>query len=252
MLTRKYSTKKQSLDTTNTTRHHRQKQAQKQKSSTTGSIFLSSCFNFGNISYFIMTMWKSQHNIHSQFTIQTCLSTCTYVIYNSSHTNVQFINTSLNVQISAACSLYLFPSVAVTNYQLGFKQQKLARHVAQQQSLHLACARSWIQSISPNQTKGNRNLSSHNSGSEKSEMEALAALGPSVGSEKETILCSSSSVWWLLTILGVPCFLASSLQSQSPSSHCLLSISLSSHLVRMPVIEFKSHCKAWVISFRDL
>ena len=43
----------------------------------------------------------------------------------------------------------------------------------------------------------NRNLLSHSSGGQKSEINVLAGLVPSESSEGESIACLSSSFWWL-------------------------------------------------------
>ena len=60
-----------------------------------------------------------------------------------------------------------------------------------------------------------------------SEIKVSARLVYSEGSEEEIISCRSPGCWGLLTILGIPWFVAGSLQSLPLSSHVLLSVSLS-------------------------
>ena len=77
----------------------------------------------------------------------------------------------------------------------------------------------------------NRNAFCHHYGDQKSEVEVLAGLVSPSGSEGKLVPCLYSSLWWLLTSLGVLWLIDASLQSLSsqslllPVSLCLLFLS---------------------------
>lgn len=74
--------------------------------------------------------------------------------------------------------------------------------------------------------KNSRNLFSHSSGAQKSEVKALTMLVLSRGSGGDFSPRLAPSVWWLPTILGIPWLVAAELQSLPHSLMALFSVCL--------------------------